>query len=253
MNDGSPVPAPAGSAAGARLLVIDDDQKFTRLLTNYLSAEGFQVGTAPDGAAGLQRVRTEAWDLIVLDVMLPRIDGFEVLRQLRSFSRTPVLMLTGRGAVDDLVAGLDTGADDYLPKTSSARELSARIRALLRRATIKEQEARKLEDRPHPEIILGELRIDVDARTVRLDGNSVDLTSVEFAFLVCLAHHKGRVRTREQLLEEVRDRRFEVFDRSVDVHIASLRKKLRDDARSARFIRTIRSVGYLLIDPDQEK
>ena len=235
-----------------RLLLIDDDQKFTRLLSNFLAAEGYEVGAACDGAAGLQRVRSEAWDLIVLDVMLPRIDGFEVLRQLRSFSPTPVLMLTGRGTEQDLIAGLDTGADDYLPKTSSARELSARIRALLRRAAIKAADIRKQTDPQVPEIVIGELSVDMETRSVRMSGTPIELTSVEFALLAYLAAHKGRVRSREQLLEEVRERRFEVFDRSVDVHIASLRRKLGDDARAARFIRTIRNAGYLLIDPEQE-
>ena len=229
-----------------RLLIIDDDRKFTRLLTSYLSSEGYEVGAAVDGAAGLQRARAETWDLIVLDVMLPGIDGFEVLRQLRGFSRTPVLMLTGRGAENDLVSGLDAGADDYLPKTSSARELSARIRALLRRAAIQDQS----QGSDLPSITVGRLRIDLERRQVLLEDAPVDLTQVELAILADLARHKGRVRSREQLLAEVRERRFEIFDRSVDVHIASLRKKLGDDARAPRMIRTVRGAGYLFVDPD---
>jgi DNA-binding response OmpR family regulator len=233
-----------------RLLLIDDDQKFVRLLTNYLSSEGYEVGAAVDGAAGLRRARAEAWDLIVLDVMLPGIDGYEVLRQLRTFSGAPVLMLTGRGTENDLVSGLDAGADDYLPKTSSARELSARIRALLRRAAPHKNRESAHESPPLSGITVGNLRIDLEGRRIRLEDVPVELTNVELELLADLARHKGRVRSREQLLEEVRKRRFEIFDRSVDVHIASLRKKLGDDARSARLIRTVRGVGYLLVDPD---
>jgi DNA-binding response OmpR family regulator len=179
--------------------------------------------------------------------MLPRIDGFEVLRQMRAFSRVPVLMLTGRGAEEDLIAGLDRGADDYLPKTSSARELTARIRAVLRRASIQASEEEKREDRPREEIVVGDLKLIPETRQAYLDRRPIELTPVEFAILTYLAQHKGRIRSREQLLEAVRERRFALFDRSIDVHIASLRKKLGDDARSARFIRTIRNVGYMLV------
>jgi DNA-binding response OmpR family regulator len=245
-------PAGPADSVGGRLLLIDDDQKLTRLLISFLGAEGFEVCAASDGAAGLHRARSERWDLIVLDVMLPRIDGFEVLRQLRQFSQTPVLMLTGRGTENDLVAGLDGGADDYLPKTSSARELSARIRALLRRAAIKALEQNTRSGAPQAELIVGALRLDAEARRVYVNGKEVELTPVEFALLASLARYKGRVRSREQLLQEVRERRFDVFDRSVDVHIASLRRKLGDDSRAARFIRTVRSAGYLLVEPDSE-
>jgi two-component system response regulator CpxR len=234
-----------------RLLLIDDDQKFVRLLMNLLKAEGYEVSAAYEGAAGLQMVRAQSWDLVILDVMLPRIDGFEVLKQMRAFSRVPVLMLTGRGAEEDLITGLDRGADDYLPKTSSARELTARIRAVLRRASMQASDEEKRADQPREEIVVGELKLIPEGRQAYLDRTPIELTPVEFAILTYLAQHKGRIRSREQLLEAVRERRFALFDRSIDVHIASLRRKLGDDARCARFIRTIRNVGYMLVDSTQ--
>ncbi|HEY2403827.1 MAG TPA: response regulator transcription factor, partial [Steroidobacteraceae bacterium] len=153
---------------------------------------------------------------------------------------------------NDLVRGLNAGADDYLPKTASARELLARINALLRRAAVKATEQSKLADTRAATIEVGGLRIDPEARTVEVDGKPVSLTAIEYALLVSLVRNKGRVRSREQLLQETSDRRFENFDRSIDVHIASLRRKLGDDSRSARFIRTVRAAGYLFVDAEQE-
>jgi DNA-binding response OmpR family regulator len=235
-----------------RVLLIDDDRKLARLLTDFLQSQAFEVSVAYDGAEGLHKARTEPWDLVVLDVMLPRIDGFEVLRQLREFSQIPVLMLTGRGAEDDLVAGLQQGADDYLPKTASARELVARLQALLRRATVKAAEQQRQSPEQPVELRVGALRLDPQARTVWVDGAELTLTGVECDLLATLMRHKGRVLSREHLSQDVRDRRFEAFDRSIDVHIASLRKKLGDDLRSARFIRTVRGAGYQLLDPNPE-
>ena len=236
-------------AAGAgRVLLVDDDRKFCKLLSGYLSSQGFEIGVAHDGAAALKLVKEAEWDLMVLDVMMPGIDGFEVLSLLRRGSQVPVLMLTGRGTENDLVRGLDAGADDYLPKTALARELLARINALLRRAAVVSAAA----DVRVGVVEVGGLRIDPEARAVEVDGKPVALTEMEYTLLVALVRNKGRVRSREQLLQEASDRRFENFDRSVDVHIASLRRKLGDDSRSARFIRTIRAAGYLFIDPEQE-
>jgi DNA-binding response OmpR family regulator len=236
----------------ARLLLVDDDLKFCKLLAGYLESQGFVIGVAHDGAAALQLVKENTWDLMVLDVMMPGIDGFEVLNLLRRGSAVPVLMLTGRGTESDLVRGLDAGADDYVPKTASARELLARINALLRRSAVKASAQDKAADVRADNIEVGGLRIDPEARTVEVDGKPITLTAFEYALLVCLVRHKGRVRSREQLLQEASERRFENFDRSVDVHIASLRRKLGDDSRSARFIRTVRAAGYLLVDPEQE-
>lgn len=232
-----------------RVLLIDDDRKLARLLTDYLQAQFYEVSVAHDGADGLLQARKEPWDLIILDVMLPRIDGFEVLRQLREFSQIPVLMLTGRGAEDDLVAGLDQGADDYLPKTASARELLARIQALLRRAAVKASEQQRQSSEPQAEVRVGALRLSPATRGAWVDDVALNLTGVEFDLLATLMRHKGRVLSREQLSQDVHERRFEAFDRSIDVHIASLRRKLGDDLRAARFIRTVRGAGYQLLDP----
>ena len=179
----------------------------------------------------------------------PSIDGHAVLSQLRRHSRTPVLMLTGRGTEDDLVAGLEGGADDYLPKTASSRELITRIRALLRRASSNKESAADLDAE---ELQVGALSLRCASRSAYLDGASIALTHVEFDLLLHLMRHKGRVRSREQLLREVRNRELESFDRAIDVHIASLRRKLGDDSRASRFIRTVRAAGYLFIDADAD-
>ena len=172
------------------------------------------------------------------------MDGFEVLKQIRKTSDVPVLMLTARGDEADRIVGLEIGADDYLPKTFSTRELLARLRAVIRRSSLRSSappDAR--------ELLAGPLRMNAAARVVTLDEKPLDLTPVEFDLLACLMRAPGRVRSREQLLEEIRDRNYEVFDRSIDVHISALRKKLGDDPKAPRFIRTVRTAGYLLIDP----
>lgn len=235
------------------ILLIDDDQKLTRLLSGFLQSQGFAVTVAHDGAQGLHCANDPSWDLIILDVMLPRIDGFQVLTQLRRHSKVPVLMLTGRGAEDDLVAGLEGGADEYVAKTASSRELVTRIRALLRRAAIAESEAADSINTLASDVSFGTLRIVPAARAVYVEGKQVPLTHVEYELLVSLARYPGQVRSREQLLKDIRNRELAAFDRSVDVHIASLRKKLGDDSRAGRFIRTIRAAGYLLIEQADAK
>jgi DNA-binding response OmpR family regulator len=179
--------------------------------------------------------------------MLPGMDGFEVLKQIRKTSDVPVLMLTARGEEADRIVGLEIGADDYLPKTFSTRELLARLRAVIRRSAL-----RPGKPAAAPELVAGPLRMNQGARVVTLGEKPLDLTPVEFDLLCCLMRAPGRVRSREQLLEEIRDRNYEVFDRSIDVHISALRKKLGDDPKAPRFIRTVRTAGYLLIDPDRE-
>lgn len=230
-------------SAQGRILLIDDDRKLVRMLAEYLEAQGYAVAAAHDGSEGVARARAERWDLVVLDVMMPKVSGFEVLRVLRQVSAVPVLMLTARGGDEDRILGLEGGADDYVPKTASSRELLARIRALLRRAAASVPAAG-----PAREIVAGELRIDSAARSATLRGQPLVLTPVEFDLLLALARYRGNARSREQLLEQVRDREFEAFDRSIDVHIASLRRKLADDPRTPRYIRTVRTVGYMLVD-----
>ena len=235
---------PLSTSARARLLVIDDDRKLCRLIAAYLDPLGYEVSAVHTGPEGVERATREPWQAVILDLMLPGMDGFEVLSEIRRTSNVPVLMLTARGEEADRIVGLEIGADDYLPKTFSTRELLARLRAVTRRgkraAAPEEAEA---------EIVIAELRIQPAARTAALGDQPLVLTPVEFDLLLSLAQAKGRVKTRDQLLEEIRDRNYEVFDRSIDVHISALRKKLGDDPKAPRFIRTLRSAGYMLVNP----
>jgi len=232
------------SSVSARILLVEDDRKLARLLVDLLLAHGHSAVAVHDGHTGIERARDERWSLVILDVMLPGLDGFDVLRRLRRVSQVPVLMLTARGADEDRVAGLDGGADDYVAKTASSRELVARIGALLRRAALAPPAPG-----PHDQLVAGDLYLDVAARTARLGDRRLSLTPVELDLLIALLRFRGRVRSREQLLEQVRGRELGAFDRSIDVHIAALRRKLGDDPRSPRYIRTVRSAGYMLVDP----
>jgi DNA-binding response OmpR family regulator len=230
-----------------RLLLIDDDRKLCRLITNYLEPLGFDITTVHTGPAGAEAAVNQTWHAVLLDVMLPGMDGFEVLRRIRASSTVPVLMLTARGDETDRIVGLEVGADDYVPKTFSTRELLARLRAVLRRAA---RPAPEGEEAPPAEFVVGPLRLNVDARSAALGDRPLLLTPVEFDLLASLARARGRVKSREGLLEEIRDRNYDVFDRSIDVHISALRKKLGDDAKNPRFIRTLRSAGYMLVNPE---
>lgn len=244
-NDAAPA-APTGRVA---ILMIDDDRKLCRLVADYLSPLGFDVIAEHDGAEGARRAVEPGapWQAVILDVMLPGLDGFEVLRRIRRAGELPVLMLTARGDETDRIVGLEVGADDYLPKTFSSRELLARLRAVLRRAP--RSAAAPSGPAPVAEMVVGPLRVRPEARLALLGDHPLALTPVEFDLLASLARAQGRVRTREALLDEIRDRHYDVFDRSIDVHISALRKKLGDDARQPRFIRTLRSAGYMLVDP----
>lgn len=215
-----------------RLLLIDDDEELGELLTSYLGAEGFEIELAHDGRTGLARALESAHDLVVLDVMLPERNGFDVLRDLRASSRVPVLMLTARGEDVDRIVGLELGADDYLPKPFNPRELVARIRAVMRR----------LEDRaPEQEqVVVGSVALDPAAHVATLDGEPLGLTSSELAVLEVLLRAAGTVVSRETLSEEALGRRYSPLDRSIDVHVSNLRKKLGQGA-----IRTVRGSGYL--------
>jgi DNA-binding response OmpR family regulator len=242
--DGDPLPG------RTRLLMIDDDRKLARLVATYLEPLGFDVMAVHTGPEGVERATGgETWHAIILDVMLPGMDGFEVLKRIRAKSQVPVLMLTARGDETDRIVGLEVGADDYLPKTFSTRELLARLRAVLRRSALSAN-AKPDAEAPPTELVVGPLRINVDARAVILDEQPLTLTPVEFDLLASLAKARGRVKSRETLLDEIRDRDYDVFDRSIDVHISSLRKKLKDDAKNPRFIRTFRSAGYMLATPE---
>jgi DNA-binding response OmpR family regulator len=233
----------------ARLLVIDDDRKLCRLIAGYLGPLGYDVAAVHTGPEGVEKATAEAWHAIILDVMLPGMDGFEVLKAIRKKSDVPVLMLTGRGDEADRIVGLEIGADDYLPKTFSTRELLARLRAVTRRST-RTAAAEADPDAPLPDLLVGPLRVNPNTRTAALGDQPLSLTPVEYDLLHALARAKGRVKTREALIEDIRDRNYDVFDRSIDVHISALRKKLGDDAKNPRFIRTVRAAGYMLVEPD---
>jgi DNA-binding response OmpR family regulator len=235
-----------------RLLMIDDDRKLCRLVTTYLEPLGFDVAAVHTGPEGVERAIAPGaiWHAVILDVMLPGIDGFEVLKRIRARSEVPVLMLTARGDETDRIVGLEVGADDYLPKTFSTRELLARLRAVLRRSAATAATGKSGADTPPAELVVGLLRVNLDARSAVMDTTPLVLTPVEFDLLASLARAKGRVKTREALLDECRDRNYDVFDRSIDVHISALRKKLGDDAKEPRYIRTVRSAGYMMVGPE---
>ena len=222
-----------------RILVIDDDVELCALVTEYLRAEGFQVDTAHEGKAGLSKALSAEHLLVVLDVMLPGLNGFDVLRKIRDSSRIPVLLLTARGEDVDRIVGLEIGADDYLPKPFNPRELVARIRAILRRSQGKAHEAQI------PEVIrVGDVELDPATRVVLHRGKRVELTSVEFDLLQVLLREAGRVVTREALVDEVLGRKFSPFDRSIDMHVSKVRRKL-EDSSSEEHIKTVRGAGYI--------
>jgi DNA-binding response OmpR family regulator len=235
-----------------RLLVIDDDKKLCRLIKDYLDPLGYEVSAAHTGKDGLEKALAESFDAVILDIMMPEMDGLEVLRRLRVSSNVPVLMLTGLGEESDRIVGLEMGADDYLPKTFSTRELLARLRAVIRRSRLTAARAATDLDKREVALVIGKLRIEPDTRVVTLDDKPITLTAVEFDLLLALARAPGRVKSREQLLLEVAERDFEAFDRSIDVHISSIRRKLGDDAKSPRWVQTVRSVGYRLLKPGIE-
>lgn len=247
MGTQKPASGSEHTSAPARLLIIDDDRKLCRLITDYLTPLGYEVHSVYTGPEGAEKATTESWQAIILDFMLPGCDGLEVLKRIRAKSSVPVLMLTARGEEADRIVGLEIGADDYLPKTFSTRELLARLRAVTRRA----QETNRSSDTEiAPEIIIGTLRINPNNRTVLSNEQPLTFTPVEFDILYCLAKAKGRIKTRDSLLDEIRDRNYEVFDRSIDVHVSSIRRKIGDDAKEPRYIRTVRAAGYMMMEPE---
>ena len=219
------------------ILVVDDDARLRELVVEYLEGRGFSVLAAEDGERALEIVGTKTIDLAVLDVMLPGIDGFEVLKTMRKQAPIPVIMLTARGDDTDRIVGLELGADDYLPKPFNPRELVARIQAVLRRS---EPEVRT------ERLRAGRLEIDVDRRVVTVDAAEIALTTTEFEILRTLVANAGRVIPRERLMELARGADFASFERSVDVHVSHLRKKLGDDPKSPVFLKTVRGVGYTI-------
>jgi len=231
------------------LLVVDDDKKLCGLIREYLEPLGYRVSMRHTGTEGLQAALEGSYEAVILDVMMPGMDGIEVLRELRKKSTVPVLMLTAMGEESDRIAGLEMGADDYLPKTFSTRELLARLRAVMRRSHREEVKSNENPD----EFLIGDLCLKEGPHVATKGGELLDLTALEFAILGSLMRAGGRVKSREELIEEVSKRKFDVFDRSIDVHISALRKKLGDDAKAPNYIRTIRAVGYQLICGEEEQ
>jgi two-component system, OmpR family, response regulator CpxR len=233
-----------------RVLVVDDDVELCELLAQYLKAEGFDLEAVANGEQGVGRALSGEHALVVLDVMLPAMQGFEVLRQIRAQSPIPVLMLTARGDDLDRILGLELGADDYLPKPFNPRELAARIRAILRRA--KPQPPELAPQLPEP-ILLGDLELDNAARVVRRGGELLNLTTVEFQLLEVLLRAAGQVVTREVLVRDVLGREFSPFDRSIDVHVSNLRKKLGPHPDGTERIKGVRGFGYLYAVPNHPR
>jgi len=224
------------------ILVVEDEPQIAGLVRDYLEHAGFAVLTAGDGAGALALARTRRPDAIVLDLGLPRIDGLDVIRALRRDSAVPIVILSARGDETDRVTGLELGADDYVVKPFSPKELVARVRAVLRR----------VEARPKPDqlIVTGDLEVDLARRRVTADGRRVDLTPTEFELLATLAREPGRVWTRSQLLDAVHGFSLETYERAIDGHIRNLRRKLEPDDASPRYVRTVHGVGYALAEPD---
>ena len=224
------------------LLMIEDDARLAGMVSDYLSASGFAMSHAPDAQTGLARLQTAGVDLVILDLMLPDMDGLQVCQRIRSLpgalGQVPVLMLTAKGDPMDRIIGLEMGADDYLPKPFEPRELLARIKAILRRkGSDTTATAQTLQ--------FGSLEIDRDARRVTVKGQSCDLTSYQFDLLVALAERAGRVLTRDQIMEAVRGRELEAFDRSIDVHMGRIRAAIEADPKTQQRILTVRGVGYV--------
>jgi DNA-binding response OmpR family regulator len=220
-----------------RVVVIEDDRVVSETLTLYLERAGFEVVRAYDGVAGLALARDPSVALVLLDLMIPSMNGQEVCRSLRAASRVPIIMITARTSEDDRVSGLELGADDYVSKPFSPREVVARVQALLRRVGGPEA--------PAPPIALGALEVDLFARQARVEGKPIALTPTEFRLLETLARHPGRVFTRDELVARALGPDFDGFDRTVDVHITNLRRKL-EPGREPRFVLTVHGVGYKL-------
>jgi DNA-binding response OmpR family regulator len=221
-----------------RILLVEDDPRLAEMLSEYLGQAGFGVTVAPLGATALERLERADYEAVVLDLMLPDMDGLEVCRRLRTKADTPVLMLTARGEPIDRIVGLELGADDYLPKPFQPRELLARLRAILRRRS----RATVAGEKP---LTFGRLEIDTAAHVVRLEGKECDLTGYQFDLLVTLAKNAGRVLSRDALLDAVKGEQLESFDRSIDVHVSRIRAVIEENPKKPRRVITVRGSGYV--------
>jgi DNA-binding response OmpR family regulator len=221
-----------------KVLIVDDDTRLSAMVRDYLSENGFTVHTAATATDGLAELNRRAPDAVILDIMLPDLDGFETCRRIRAISDVPVLMLTAKGDEMDRIVGLEIGADDYLPKPFNPRELLARLKAILRRRGGTAGKTGRV-------LRFGRLEIDPASRVARLDGNACSLTSYQFDLLVALAENAGRTLSREQLMDKVKGVALEAFDRSIDVHISRIRAAIEDDPKHPKRIVTVRGTGYV--------
>ncbi len=225
------------------ILVIDDDTKLNQLLTEYLTKFGYEVKTASHPEDGLKTLTRDPPDIVILDVMLPEIDGFEVCKRIRSEYDVPIIMLTARGDVTDRIVGLEIGADDYLPKPFEPRELVARIQSILRRSGEKKTSQR---------IHIGPMKVDKNAQVVTLEGEQIELTTAEFALLSLFVTNPGKMLTRDRIMDNLKGYEWASFDRSIDVLVSRLRQKLCDDPKKPRFIKTVWGAGYKFIGAESE-
>ncbi len=225
------------SGMADEILIVDDDTRLSAMLSDYLSGNGFAVRTAATALAGLDEIRRRAPSAVILDVMLPDLDGFETCRRIRAASSVPVLMLTAKGEETDRIVGLELGADDYLPKPFNPRELLARLRAILRRSGGAAAGDRVMR--------FGRLEIDPASRVARIDGRDCAMTGHQFDLLVALAENAGRTLSREQLMDRLKGEGFDAFDRSIDVHVSRIRAAIEDDPKQPRRIVTVRGAGYV--------
>jgi DNA-binding response OmpR family regulator len=231
-----------GSSTTTRVLIIDDDERLNTLLTKYLAPFGFSVRAVTHPDAGLRALKADPPDLLVLDVMLPDTDGLAVCRKVRETSRIPIIMLTARGDVADRIVGLELGADDYLPKPFEPRELVARMQAVLRRGAHEDEDI----------VRVGPLELNWMTRSASLKGRALPLTTAEFELLGLLVRNRGRVLTRDRIMEAMRGVDAEAYDRSIDVLVSRVRQKLGDDAKRSIFIRTVRGIGYSFTGNDRD-
>jgi two-component system phosphate regulon response regulator OmpR len=241
MNARADAMNPAATAR-TKVLVIDDDERLNALLTRYMDRFGFSVRSAIDPKAGLRTLKTDPPDIVILDIMLPEMDGFAVCRKVRETSRVPIIMLTARGDVMDRIVGLELGADDYLAKPFEPRELVARMQAVLRRGQGGDSPDR---------LRVGTLEVDWSTRSIRLEGHDIGVTTAEFELLGLLVRNRGKVLSRDRILDGTRGIDWESYDRSIDVLISRLRQKLGDDSKHPSFIRTVRGAGYVFIGGDR--
>lgn len=234
------------STESRKILLVEDEKAIRDAVAAYFEREGYWVTAVGDGQSALEEFEKEAYDLVVLDLMLPKLSGERVCRAIRDTSEVPIIMLTAKGEVEDRIIGLELGADDYLIKPFSPRELVARVRALLRRAHVESEPAREV-------LNFGRLTIDISGHRVLVDGEEIDLTASEFKLLSTLARYPGRVYTRMELVEKVLGYDFEGYERTIDSHVKNLRAKLGDDPRNPTWLYTVHGVGYRFDAPKKEQ